>query len=219
MAIMEDSSFGFVGEFSSFDSYAVHAINAQVDAVLISLHGKKFHALETIRCVKKNCPNTRVIVLAESISQDLFEAIAIGADNYLSMDVGAEELCKKLQKMIKEPLSIQFMMNNPVGIDSCDDKRFSIVNDWALTDREQEIHELIVNGHNNKDIASKLGISLSTTKTHVRRIFLKMGVHSRLEIVAIKHQKHDRFHNDQGRIMTLAGKPSFLIGIPTLTPI
>jgi ATP/maltotriose-dependent transcriptional regulator MalT len=52
-----------------------------------------------------------------------------------------------------------------------------------LSTREREVYELIVQGRSNKEIASTLFISESTTKVHVRHIFEKLGVHSRTELV------------------------------------
>jgi LuxR family maltose regulon positive regulatory protein len=51
----------------------------------------------------------------------------------------------------------------------------------TLTPRETEIHELLAQGLTNDEIAKLLYISLSTTKVHVKHIFDKLGVRSRLE--------------------------------------
>ena len=58
----------------------------------------------------------------------------------------------------------------------------------ALSPREQEIVRLVSYGHPNKAIARKLAISQHTVNTHVRRIFDKLGVNSRAEMVAFALQ-------------------------------
>lgn len=50
-----------------------------------------------------------------------------------------------------------------------------------LTDRENDIMELMVQGKRNKDIAQELGIKVRTVKNHCTRIFLKLGVKNRTE--------------------------------------
>jgi DNA-binding NarL/FixJ family response regulator len=50
-----------------------------------------------------------------------------------------------------------------------------------LTPRESEVHELLAQGLTNEEIANLLFISLSTTKVHVKHIYAKLGVRSRLE--------------------------------------
>jgi ATP/maltotriose-dependent transcriptional regulator MalT len=51
----------------------------------------------------------------------------------------------------------------------------------ALSPRETEVHELLAQGLTNEEIAKLLHISLSTTKVHVKHIYEKLGVRSRLE--------------------------------------
>jgi len=50
-----------------------------------------------------------------------------------------------------------------------------------LSDRENDILELIAQGKRNKDIALELGMTLQTVKNHITKIFLKLGVHNRTE--------------------------------------
>jgi LuxR family transcriptional regulator, maltose regulon positive regulatory protein len=51
----------------------------------------------------------------------------------------------------------------------------------TLSPRESEVHELVAQGRTNEEIAKLLYISLSTTKVHVKHIYEKLGVRSRLE--------------------------------------
>jgi DNA-binding CsgD family transcriptional regulator len=53
-----------------------------------------------------------------------------------------------------------------------------------LTDREQEILEVLLDGKSNREIATALLISESTVKTHVRNIFSKYDVRSRAELIS-----------------------------------
>lgn len=54
----------------------------------------------------------------------------------------------------------------------------------ALSDREKEIVYLIAHGYRNKEIASKLFISEPTVKTHLNRIFRKLDIQSRHQLIA-----------------------------------
>ncbi len=54
-------------------------------------------------------------------------------------------------------------------------------NKTTLSPRESEVHELVAQGLTNEEIAKLLYISLSTTKVHVKHIYEKLGVRSRLE--------------------------------------
>jgi DNA-binding NarL/FixJ family response regulator len=51
-----------------------------------------------------------------------------------------------------------------------------------LTDREGEVSALIARGMTNPEIAADLGIAATTVRTHVDNIFVKLGVHRRVQI-------------------------------------
>jgi LuxR family transcriptional regulator, maltose regulon positive regulatory protein len=51
----------------------------------------------------------------------------------------------------------------------------------TLSPRESEVHQLLAQGLTNEEIAKQLYISVSTTKVHVKHIYEKLGVRSRLE--------------------------------------
>ena len=53
-----------------------------------------------------------------------------------------------------------------------------------LTARELEVLQLLARGKSTRDIAETLGIRVLTARSHVKRILLKLGAHSRLEAVS-----------------------------------
>jgi DNA-binding CsgD family transcriptional regulator len=60
----------------------------------------------------------------------------------------------------------------------------------SLSPREGEIAHMVARGLTNRAIASALEISLWTVSTHLRRIFAKLGVNSRAEMVALFYWPH-----------------------------
>ncbi len=54
---------------------------------------------------------------------------------------------------------------------------------YGISRREQQVIELIFLGYSNKKISTELYVSLNTVKTHVKNIFSKIGVSSRMELV------------------------------------
>jgi DNA-binding CsgD family transcriptional regulator len=55
---------------------------------------------------------------------------------------------------------------------------------YAITERECEIIQKVIQGKSNADIASELVISLATVKTHLHNIYTKIGVDSRYDLLA-----------------------------------
>ena len=56
---------------------------------------------------------------------------------------------------------------------------------YHLSEREIEIVDLVLSGHHNRDISDKLFIELSTVKTHLKRIFVKLNISSRTQILSL----------------------------------
>jgi DNA-binding CsgD family transcriptional regulator len=53
-----------------------------------------------------------------------------------------------------------------------------------LTPRERDVVSLLVGGSSTRDIATETGLTISTVNTYLKRIFSKLGVHSRVELIA-----------------------------------
>jgi len=55
----------------------------------------------------------------------------------------------------------------------------------GLSDREQQITNLVCDGLSNKVIATRLGLSVGTVKAHLHRIYSKLHIGSRSELIAL----------------------------------
>ncbi|MEZ4286621.1 MAG: LuxR C-terminal-related transcriptional regulator [Polyangiales bacterium] len=58
------------------------------------------------------------------------------------------------------------------------------VNRAPLTPRERDVVTLLVSGSNTREIAEQTALTVSTINTYLKRIFSKLGVHSRVELIA-----------------------------------
>jgi PAS domain S-box-containing protein len=57
----------------------------------------------------------------------------------------------------------------------------------SLTPRQAEVLRMLAHGHSTAQIAGELHLSTETVRNHIRRLFQALGVHSRLEAVAVAH--------------------------------
>ena len=58
----------------------------------------------------------------------------------------------------------------------------SLLREFGITKREKEIIQFLIQGYSNKEIASKLFISVNTVKTHIENIYQKLGVNQRIDL-------------------------------------
>ena len=164
------------------------------DVVLMDLMMPEMDGLEATRRLAAELPDVKVIVLTASDEEsNLFEAIKSGAKGYLLKDLEAERFFSLLEGVAKgEPaltpalarkLLDEFARPRPSAREEYDPD--------ALTDREQEVLELMVDGvTSNRKLASELGVSENTVKFHVRNILDKLHLHNRAQVVgyALRHR-------------------------------
>lgn len=60
----------------------------------------------------------------------------------------------------------------------------ALLDDAPLTPREKDVVGKLVAGASTRDIAQSTGLTVSTVNTYLKRIFAKLGVHSRVELLA-----------------------------------
>ena len=105
-----------------------------------------------------------------------------GSVGCLSTSVDERELVRSLQRIHEHgrlhPRHAPFRR----GAQVTDPERLAVA---TLTDRETEVLGLLVAGLPAADMAEKLGLSLNTLRAHVQNLLAKLGVHSRLEAVAV----------------------------------
>ena len=133
--------------------------------------------------------STRVILLTAAIDpSDLLRAIQRGARGVVLKESATRLLVDGIHKV----MSGRYLIGSGVVDDLAQAVRQVSVQPahrYALTSRELDVVAAIVAGDSNRDIATRLGISLQTVKHHLTSVFDKTGVSSRLELalLAIRH--------------------------------
>jgi DNA-binding CsgD family transcriptional regulator len=96
---------------------------------------------------------------------------------------------RKVARLAAETLSVAFDIAESWGFltpGPCPDKPGDTpaLRDGALSRRERQIVALVADGLSDANVAARLSITESTVGSHLQRIYRKLGVHSRIEIVA-----------------------------------
>lgn len=182
-----------LGEASNGREAVALARKLQPDVVLMDLAMPEVDGLAATRLICAEMPAVKVVVLtAADDDAMLFEAIKSGAQGYILKNLQAEQFFTLLEGVARgEPALTPALARKVLQEFARPSSASRRAEDPdALTDREQEVLEEMVQGvTSNRQLAGKLGISENTVKFHVRNILDKLHLHNRAEVVgyALRH--------------------------------
>jgi DNA-binding NarL/FixJ family response regulator len=180
--------FECVSEYPNAEAALEDLPKIKPDIVLMDINLPGMNGVSCVRQLKAVMPEIQVIMLtAYEDTENIFEAIKAGANGYLLN----REPSQKLLEAIKQchdggsPMTMhiarkvfQSMQQAPVA------KAVETAATENLSEREQQVLDLLSKGLMYKEIAEKLSISYETVHTYIRRIYEKLQVRTRTEAVA-----------------------------------
>jgi DNA-binding NarL/FixJ family response regulator len=153
----------------------------QPDVTLMDLQMPKVGGVETIRRIRGEFPQARVIVLTTfDGDEDIYRALQAGARAYLLKGMPLEELLTTIHAVHSGKLHIP---------SSVAEKLAERLSGQELTARELSVLERIVAGRANKEISADLFISEATVKTHINSLLGKLGVADRTHAATVAIQR------------------------------
>ena len=173
----------------------------QPDLVLMDISMPVSDGIEGARLIREFDADVTILMLTALDSDEkLIESIRAGADGYLLKKTSSDGLLRALRGALKGETSLPRHLTTRLIKEFTDviterpQQPESSINFPTLTTRELQVLEIIASGASNKEIAIQLGISLYTTKSHVRNLLSKLGVKSRWQAVQVS--------NDMGLLRT-----------------
>ncbi|MBZ4323062.1 response regulator [Streptomyces huiliensis] len=191
---------------------AVAAVREQrPDVVLMDIRMPAMDGLEAARRVLAQVPDCRVIMLTTfDLDHYVYAALAAGASGFLLKDVTPEHLASAVRLVrtgdallapsITRRLVERFAGSGHQGRAGGEPRHSAAVTprspgsptvhrDLApLTQREREVLTLMGRGLSNSELARTLTLSEATVKTHVARIFAKLGLRDRAQAVVLAYE-------------------------------
>jgi DNA-binding NarL/FixJ family response regulator len=163
------------------------ARESRPDVAVLDLSLPELNGLEATRRIRRESPNTEVLVFTVHDSEELvFEALAVGARGYVLKSDGASHLIDAVEALAKHrPFFNSDVMKMIVEgyVRERAEPSSSIGPANDLTRREREVVKLLAEGRGNQEIASELGISVKTVETHRAAIMRKLGFRSIVDLV------------------------------------
>ena len=154
------------------------------DVVLMDVRMPGMDGIEATRRIKDAAPSTKVILITVDESRGaVSEAIQAGVSGYLLKDATPDALVDAARNAVEGNAVIHPHLTKTFIEEAStagDEPRAT-----PLSKREREILQKVADGATTRQVASDLGISPHTVKTHLERIFEKLGANDRAQAVAI----------------------------------
>ncbi|MEA2693353.1 MAG: hypothetical protein QOJ16_2740 [Acidobacteriota bacterium] len=192
-SVLTSRGFEIVGEAREGQEAVDLARRLAPDLVLMDLAMPGLDGLSATRLISAEMPQVKVVILTGSDEDaQLFEAIKSGAQGYLLKSLESRDFFALLEGVGRgEPALTPALAGKLLQEFARPALPASEAHDPdALTEREQEVLELLVGGvTSNRKLAQELGVSENTVRFHVRNILDKLHLHNRAQVVgfALRH--------------------------------
>lgn len=154
------------------------------DVVLMDIEMPGTNGIEGLKIIKQYAPQTNVLMLTVfDDDYNVFEAMCYGASGYLLKNILSEKIIEAIHDVYNGGAPMTASVAKKV-LQLFSKHMPKPTEPFNLTQREKDILASLVKGNSYKMIAVETGISIETVRTHIKKIYDKLHVHSMNEAVA-----------------------------------
>ena len=165
-----------------------------INVVLTETRNGHIDGVQVTRLIKDEFPDTAILVLTENINDAyVIDAIHAGAGGYIFLqEMTASILLQSIHRVVEGGTQMTTALLRSAVENLLQNGRKTLAERTAeaahLTEREVDVLRLMGNGDSNGVIAANLGITMDTTKKHVRNVIDKLQARSRTHAAIIAAQ-------------------------------
>jgi DNA-binding NarL/FixJ family response regulator len=176
--------FRCVSDYANAEDALKDLPQAKPDVVLMDINLPGMNGVECVRQLKQLLPQTQVMMLTVyEDTENIFNALTAGASGYMLKRTSSKELLEAIQEVHRGGSPMTMHIARKV-VQSFQKTAATAQPAENLSEREQQVLDLLSQGLMYKEIADKLQISYETVHTYIRRIYEKLQVRTRTEAVA-----------------------------------
>jgi DNA-binding NarL/FixJ family response regulator len=191
MTLRPEGDIEVVGEAADGREAIEQARLLHPDVILMDIRMPELDGVEATRILTGEGMATKILILTTfDIDEYVLEALRAGASGFLLKDIRADELVQAIRVVadgdtllapsVTRRLLETFIAPRPPGPEQARELD-------SLTPTERTVLTLIGQGHSNSEIAAQLFIADTTVRTHVRHIFVKLGLRDRVQAVVLAY--------------------------------
>jgi DNA-binding NarL/FixJ family response regulator len=184
LSLLIDSSPGFrsCGQYESMERVFAHIRVSPPDVLLADIGLPGVSGIEGVRRIHEWLPELPILMLTvHEDSDSVFSAMCAGACGYLVKETPPARLLESIREVHEggAPMSPAIARKVVTMFQKLPPSK----DDAQLSERQVEILRMLAEGHSYKACAAGLNIGLDTVRSHVRKIYERLHVHSRSEAV------------------------------------
>ncbi len=180
--LSDEDDVEIVGEADSGEALLKLVDRVDADIVLLDVRMPGMSGLDALEILNERVPDLKVIILSmHGEPAYVRRAVELGAAGYLLKSSDRDELLGALAAVAAGKAYIQGEVTETLMKSISGQEAGTSL----LSPRETEILVLVSRGLENKQIATELGISEATVKTHLKGVFNRLDVSSRAEAAAV----------------------------------
>jgi DNA-binding NarL/FixJ family response regulator len=160
------------------------AVRHRPDVVLLDLRSPDGNGLDILGALRARHVDCPVVILSASVDvEDFRMAARAGAVGFLRKDQPVTVIAEALRRVAEgRPVPTPPLFRRRPRSSEHERVRRLVA---ELTERERQVLLLLVQAKDTTEICRSLGVGASTARTHVQNVLLKLGVHTRLQAVAL----------------------------------
>lgn len=178
-----------IDEAESGEEGVKKTLELEPDMVIMDLGLPGINGIEATRQIKEYNSEIKVLILtSHDNDREVIAALSAGADAYCMKDINPKKLISVVESVSDggawlDPSIARIVLTKATSFIE-PEKKTAIKSNSPLTDRENEILQLLADGLGNIEIAKELALSQYTVKAHICNILQKLSVDDRTQAVA-----------------------------------